>query len=56
MKLAAVANKKTLLDIYNLAVNDQPYSFLYVNLRAKSPNDMFYIRFEKKTINLNNII
>jgi hypothetical protein len=41
---------KTLLDIYNLAVNDQPYSFLYVNLRAKSPNDMFYIRFEKKLL------
>jgi hypothetical protein len=49
-EVSAVANKKTLLDIYNLAVNDQPYSFLYVNLRAKSPNDMFYIRFEKKLL------
>jgi hypothetical protein len=31
-EVSAVANKKTLLDIYNLAVNDQTYSFLYVNL------------------------
>jgi hypothetical protein len=36
-EVSAVADKKTLLNIYNIAVNDQPYSFLYVNLRAKSP-------------------
>jgi hypothetical protein len=46
--VSAVANKKMLLDLYNLAVSDAPYSFLYVNLRAKDVNSMFMVRFEKK--------
>ena len=46
-EVSALADKKTLLDIYNLATNAD-YSFLYVQLNSKSKNNMFYIRFEKR--------
>jgi len=46
-ELSALVDKKTFLEIYNLAVED-PYSFLYVNLMAKTLDDVFHIRFEKK--------
>ena len=46
-EVSAIADKKALLQIYNMAV-DEPYSFLFVNLRAKSKNDIFHIRFDKK--------
>ena len=49
-EVSAVADKKTLLRIYKLAT-DEPYSFLYCDLRAKTKNDMFMIRFDKKDIN-----
>ena len=45
---SAIVDKDRLREIYNLAVNDQPYSFLYVNMNAKDINHMFYIRFEKR--------
>jgi len=46
-EVSAIADKKVLLDIYKLATAE-PYSFLYVNLRAKKLNDYFMIRFNKK--------
>jgi hypothetical protein len=46
-EVSAVADKKTLLEIYNMAIAD-PFSFLYIRLNSKSKNDMFYIRFDKK--------
>jgi ABC-type cobalamin/Fe3+-siderophores transport system ATPase subunit len=46
-EVSAVVDKKTLMDIYNMATSE-PYSFLYVNLRAKTKNDIFHIRFDKK--------
>ena len=48
-ELSALADKKTLLEMYKLAT-DEPHSFLYVNLMAKHLNDMFYIRFNKKLL------
>ena len=45
-ELSALAPKKTLLQMYNMAT-DEPYSFWYINLMAKDVNKMFYIRFEK---------
>ena len=45
-EVSAITDKKTLLQIYNLAT-EEPFSFLYVRLNAKSKNDMFYIRFDK---------
>ena len=44
---ALMKDKKTVLEIYTLAT-EQPYSFLYVNLLAKTVNNMFYINFDKK--------
>ena len=46
---ALVSSKKIFLDIYETAVNDQPYSFLYIKLKSDI-NNMFYIRFDKKII------
>ena len=46
-EVSALADEKTLLDIYNLAT-DEDYSFLFVQLNSKSKNNMFYIRFEKR--------
>ena len=48
-EVSAVADKKTLLELYHMATNE-PYSFLYVKLTAKTKDDMFYIRFDKKLI------
>ena len=48
-EVSAVADKKTLMELYNLATSE-PYSFLYVKLTAKSKKDMFYIRFDKKLV------
>lgn len=46
-EISALIDKKTLLEIYNLATSE-PFSFLYVNLRAKKKNDIFHIRFDKR--------
>ena len=46
-EVSAVADKKTLLHIYKLAT-DEPYSFLNWDLRAKTKNEMFMIRFDRK--------
>jgi DNA helicase HerA-like ATPase len=44
--ISALATKKDILAMYNKAVNDQAYSFLYINLSSKNDNK-FYLRFEK---------
>ena len=46
-EISALMDKKTLLDIYNMATSE-PYSFLFVNLRAKKKNDIFHVRFDKR--------
>ena len=46
-ELSAVADKKTLIDIYHLAT-EQPYSFQFVNLVAHNKQDMFHIKFSQK--------
>ena len=46
-EVSALYDKKTLLEIYNAATSE-PYSFLYVNLRAKNKSDMFYMNFSRK--------
>ena len=46
-EVSALADKKTLLDIYNLATSED-YSLLYVKLNSKSKNDMFFVRYEKR--------
>ena len=47
---ALVGDKKEMMNIYKQAVEDKPYSFLYINLKSHSINEMFYIRYEKQII------
>jgi hypothetical protein len=50
-EVSAVYDKKTLLEMYNVAT-EEPFSFLYVALTAKKKEDMFFVRFDKKlTVN-----
>ena len=46
-EVSALIDKKTLLEIYNIAT-EEPYSFLYVKLNAKKRDDMFYVKYNKK--------
>ena len=39
-EVSAVYDKKTLMEMYNLAT-EEPYSFMYVSLVAKKKEDMF---------------
>ena len=48
-ELSAVYDKNTLMEMYELATRD-PYSFWYIHLAAKRREDMFFLRFEKRTI------
>ena len=48
-EVSAVYPKKVLLELYNIATSE-PYSFLYVNLRAKSKDDMVYMNFDRKLV------
>ena len=34
--------------MYDMAVHEEVYSFWYILLTAKSKQDMFWIRFQKK--------
>ena len=47
-ELSALYPKKTLLQMYDMAVHEEDYSFWYILLTAKSKQDMFWIRFQKK--------
>ena len=42
--------KEVLLEMYELAVNDQPYSFWYINLAASRLEDVFWLRFSGRMI------
>ena len=48
-ELSALTDKKTLLEMYNMATKE-PYSFWYINLIAKRISDMFYIKFNQKLV------
>ena len=47
---SALVAKKTLYDMYQQAVNDAPYSFMYIDCNSQDINRTFYIRFEKAFI------
>ena len=48
-EMSALYDKNTLLKMYHYCT-DQPYGFLWINLRAKSPAEMFHFKFEKKLL------
>ena len=43
-EVSALSNKKTLLDMYDLATKE-PYSFLFINFMEKDKNKVFMIKF-----------
>ncbi len=45
-ELTAIYPYETLVQMYEEAVNDQPYSFLFINLK-KPKEEMFSVRFEE---------
>mgnify|MGYP000188311453 CR=1 FL=1 len=48
-ELAALIDKKTLLEIYQQATKEK-HSFLYINLMESDINSMFSIRFDKRIL------
>ena len=48
-EISAVYGKDTLIALIRHAT-EQPYSFLYVDLAAKKPDQMFWLRFEKRLV------
>ena len=48
-EMSALYHKQTLLKMYHFCT-DQPYGFLWISLRAKSPHDMFHFKLEKKLL------
>ena len=49
-ELSAVYPKQVLYDMYQAAINDQPYSFWFIDLTAKQRDNMFFIRFAKRML------
>ena len=45
---SALVDKNTVYNIYKLATEDKPYSFLFVKLRESDVNKIFMIRMEKE--------
>jgi GTPase SAR1 family protein len=48
-EISAVYGKDTLIALIRHAT-EQPYSFLYCDLAAKKPDQMFWLRFEKRLV------
>ena len=48
-KLSGIYDKKTILELYRHAT-EEAYSFLFVRLDAKTRDEMFFLRFEKKLV------
>ena len=48
-ELSALYPVKVLQEMYELAT-DEPHSFWYINMVAKSKKDMFFVRFEEKML------
>ena len=52
-ELSGVYDKETIMEFYKHATSE-PYSFLFVRLDAKTREEMFWLRFEKRLIPLIN--
>jgi GTPase SAR1 family protein len=48
-EVSALVDKKTVMQFYREAT-EEPYSFLYVRLEAKKPEDIFWERFEHRLL------
>ena len=47
-EMSALYPRETLMQMYEMAITDEDFSFWYINLVAKEKRDMFMIRFQKK--------
>ena len=47
---SALYPMKVLNQMYEAAITDQDHSFWYINLAAKTKDDMFFVRFEQKMV------
>jgi hypothetical protein len=45
-EISAILPKKQIIELLREATAE-PYSFMYVNLTARTPEDMFWLRFER---------
>jgi hypothetical protein len=48
-ELSALYDKKTLLELYNIATGE-PHSFLYINLMAHDKRKMFFMCFDRQLV------
>jgi hypothetical protein len=48
-ELSGVYSKNEIMELYKYATRE-PYSFLFVRLDAKTREDMFWLRFEKRLV------
>ncbi len=49
-ELSALYPKQILHEMYETAINDEDYSFWFINLVAKKKEDMFFIHFDHKMV------
>jgi hypothetical protein len=49
-ELSALYPLPVLYEMYETAINDEDFSFWYINLVARKKEDMMFIRFEHKMV------
>ena len=49
-ELSALFPLSVLYEMYEEAINDQDFSFWFIDLTAKKKEDMMFVRFEKKMV------
>ena len=49
-ELSALYPIQTLRQLYEIAINDQDFSWLYVNMSARKKADMMFVRFEDRLL------
>ena len=49
-EISAIQDKETIEQLYHLAMDSDPYAFLYVKLSSRKKDDMFYISLKKRII------
>ena len=48
-ELSGVYDAKTVMELYRYAT-EEPYSFLFIRLDAKTRQEVFYLRFEQRLV------
>jgi hypothetical protein len=48
-ELSGIYDQNTLLEM-NRAATEEPFSFLFIRLDAKTRQEMFYLRFEQRLV------